>query len=91
MQLYKFSCHFHRFCDMSFWISFCSRSSNGLGGISLALYLTEKLINKVDMYFTMPTHFRNSITCLRDECLEVGYGKGAIRKMMELGADMNNS
>lgn len=103
--------------------AFCSRSSDDLDGLSLALYLTEKLISRVDvddddelgyvtdifhnalqsdpkyrvldvcqkagLDFVMPIHFGGSISCLRDECLGVGYGTGAIRKLMDMGVDMN--
>ncbi len=104
--------------------AFCSRSDEDLDGRSLALYLTEKLIGRVDMDdddelgyvtdilhnalmsdpdyrvldvcqkagldFTMPIHFRGSIICLRDQCLGVGYGTGVIRKLKELGVDMDS-
>lgn len=108
-----------RITSNAFW----TRSADDLDGISLALYLTEKLINQVDvdddddlgyvteifhnaltcdpklrvldicqkagLDFTMPIHFRSSITCLRDECLKPGYGIEVIRKMISLGVDMN--
>lgn len=104
--------------------AFCTRSEDDLDGISLAIYLTEKLIAQVDvddddeigyvteifhnalqsdpnyqvldacqkagLDFTMPMHFRGSITCLRDECLGVGYGVGVIRRLLEMGVDMDS-
>ncbi len=94
-------------------------------GITLALYLTEKLIRQIDpddddelgyitgilhnalvsdksyrvldvcqkegLDFTAPIHFHGSVTCLRDECLGISYGTGAIRRMLTLGVDMDTS
>lgn len=94
-------------------------------GITLALYLTEKLIRQVDpddddelgyitgilhnalvsdksyrvldtcrragLDFTAPIHFHGSVTCLRDECLGVGYGTGVIHRLLELGVDMDTA
>ncbi|WWR16706.1 ankyrin repeat domain-containing protein [Lachnospiraceae bacterium JLR.KK008] len=104
--------------------AFCNHSHDDLDGISLALFLTEKLIAQVDMDdddelgyvtdifhnallsdpgfrvldachnagldFTMPIHFGGSITCLRDECLGTCYGANVIRKMIDLGVDMDS-
>ena len=39
----------------------------------------------------VPIHFRGSITCLRDECLHVTYGIGAIHKMIQLGVNMDEA
>lgn len=103
--------------------AFCSRSSDDFDGLSFALYLTEKLIAKVDvddddelgyvtnifhnalqsdpkyrvldacqkagLDFTMPIHFGGRVSCLRDQCLNVTYGTGVIRKLMDMGVDMN--
>lgn len=104
--------------------AFCTRSDQDQDGISLALYLTEKLISRIDaddddelgyvtdilhnalradkkfhvldtcrkagLDFTMPIHFQGSITCLRDNCLDVYYGADVIRKMADLGVDMDS-
>lgn len=105
--------------------AFCRVSDDERDGITLALYLTEKLIQQVDMDdddelgyvenimhnalisdrkyqvldicrkagldFTIPIHFHGSVSCLRDECLGVGYGTGAIRKLVELGVDIDEA
>lgn len=102
--------------------AFAHISDDEQDGVSLAIYLTEKLIEQVDMDdddelgyltdilhnalisdrecraldafqragldFTMPIHFQGSITCLRDECLRKYFGAGIIRKMIDLGVDM---
>lgn len=39
--------------------------------------------------FIAPIHHHGDITCLRDECLEDGIG--AMKKMMELGVDMDEA
>ena len=104
--------------------AFSTRSSQDLDGISLALYLTEKLISQVDaddddelgyvtnlfhnalhsdknfrvldacrkagLDFTMPIHFHGSILCLRDTCLEITRDVNVIRKLMDLGVDMDS-
>lgn len=44
---------------------------------------------KAGLDFTMPIHMGGSISCLRDECLGVSYGVGVIRKLMDMGVDMN--
>ena len=44
---------------------------------------------KAGLDFTMPIHMGGSISCLRDECLGVSYGVGIIRKLMDMGVDMN--
>lgn len=103
--------------------AFCTPSRDDMDGISLALYLTERLIAGVDpddddevgyvmgifhnalmsdpqfrvldmcrnagLEFTVPVHFHGSITCLRDECLGVGYGTAVIRKLLDMGVDMD--
>lgn len=94
-------------------------------GITLALYLTKKLIKMVDaddddemryivnifhnaliadkkcmvldacreagLDFTAPIHSGGSATCLRDQCLNIGSGVRAIRKLIELGVDMDRA
>ncbi len=104
--------------------AFSTRSSQDLDGISLALYLTEKLISQVDaddddelgyvtnlfhnalhsdknfrvldacrkagLDFTMPIHFHGSVLCLRDTCLEITRDVNVIRKLMDLGVDMDS-
>ena len=103
--------------------AFCRCFDDDQDGVSLALYLTEKLIGQVDMDdddelgyvteifhnalisdkdfrvldacqkagldFTMPLHFQGSIICLRDECLDIRYEPDMIRKLTELGVDMD--
>ncbi len=104
--------------------AFSTRSPQDLDGISLALYLTEKLISQVDaddddelgyvtnlfhnalhsdknfrvldacrkagLDFTMPIHFHGSILCLRDTCLEMTRDVNVIRKLMDLGVNMDS-
>lgn len=104
--------------------AFSTRSDEDQDSISLALYLTEKLIGQVDMDdddelgyvtdilysalradkkyrvldvchragidFTMPIHFAGSITCLRDECLTLACDTDVIRKMADMGVDMDS-
>lgn len=94
-------------------------------GLSLALYLTEKLIRQVDpddedelgevagilhnalisdeeanvldacrdtgIDFTMPVLYEGEMLCLRDECLRACYGIGALRRLAELGVDMDKA
>ena len=60
---------------------------NALGADSKFRVLDTFL--KAGLDFTMPIHFRNSITCLRDKCLTIRYGADVIRKMAELGVDMD--
>ena len=41
--------------------------------------------------FTMPIHYHGDILCLRDKCLNACYGIGVIRKLIELGVDMDKA
>lgn len=41
--------------------------------------------------FTIPIHYHGDILCLRDECLRTCYGIGVIRKLIELGVDMDRA
>lgn len=41
--------------------------------------------------FTMLLHYHGSRICLRDECLHPAYGIGAVRKLVELGVDMDKA
>lgn len=97
--------------------------SDDRDGMSLALYMTEKLVKQIDVDdddelsclkdvlhralrlggsysildacmdagydFTAPIHQYSEISCLRDECLS--EGAGVIKKLMELGVDVNEA
>ena len=39
--------------------------------------------------FTLPIHYHGDVFCLRDKCLRAAYGIGVIRKLAELGVDMD--
>lgn len=41
--------------------------------------------------FTMPVYYCGDVICLRDECLHVTYGLTPIKKLAELGVDMDNA
>lgn len=41
--------------------------------------------------FTMPFYYQGDRCCLRDECLWSGIGINAIRKLMDLGVDMDSA
>ncbi len=41
--------------------------------------------------FTIPIHCHGDILCLRDECIRTGYGIGVVRKLIELGVDMDKA
>lgn len=47
--------------------------------------------NKAGLDFLMPIHFHGSTTCIRDTCLTINAGIGAIQKMLELGVDMEQA
>lgn len=104
---------------------FANVSSENKDSLSLALYMTQKLIRQLDpddedeigeitgilhnalisdenafvldackeagIDFTMAMYHHGDILCLRDECLNVGRGMGVIRKLMELGVDMEKA
>lgn len=97
--------------------------SDNRDGMSLALYMTEKLVKQIDtdddeelcclkdvlhraLYYdrsyhildacmdagfdlTAPVHRYGEVSCLRDECLSEGVG--VIKKLMELGVDMEKA
>lgn len=98
-------------------------NSDNMDGLSIAIYMTDKMIRQIDpddddeigevrdilhnalisdkdanvldackragIDFTMPFHYEGEVFCLRDECLHSSYGMGAIRKLQELGVDMD--
>ncbi len=98
---------------------------NDKDALSIAIYMTRKLIDQVDpddddefgevldilhsalnsdrnatvlevckeegMEFTMPIHYKGKILCLRDECLHASYGMGVLKKLVELGVDMEKA
>lgn len=102
---------------------FCDVNDDDMDGLSIALYMTKKLIREIDpddddelgeitnilhnalvsdeeahvldacgeagIDFTAPIHYQGELLCLRDQCLS--YGMGAVRKMMELGVDMDKA
>lgn len=104
---------------------FADVQRDNMDGLSIALYMTEKLIRQVDpddddelgqitdilhnalvsdekahvldtcgeagIDFTMPIHYRGQVFCLRDKCLQPGYGIGVIRKLKELDVDMDQA
>ena len=41
--------------------------------------------------FTMPVHYHGRLLCLRDECLHPAYGTGVVRKLAELGVDLETA
>lgn len=41
--------------------------------------------------FTIPIHYHGEVLCLRDKCLRSSYGIGVIRKLIELGVDMDKA
>lgn len=41
--------------------------------------------------FTMPVRCYGGTTCLRDKCLDAGYGTGVLKKLAELGVDMEQA
>lgn len=94
-------------------------------GMSLALYLADKLVSRADLdddddlgevtgilhnalvsdeeasllevfrdtadILTTPIHYHGQRLCLRDECLRPCYGMGTIRKLVDLGVDMDRA
>lgn len=94
-------------------------------GMSLALYLANKLVSQADLdddddlgevtgilhnalvsdeeasllevfrdtadILTTPIHYHGQRLCLRDECLRPCYGMGTIRKLADLGVDMDRA
>lgn len=104
---------------------FCDVSQDNKDALSIALYMTNKLIRQIDpddddelgeveeilhnalmsddkahvldtcreagIDFTMPIHYNGEAFCLRDQCLCSGYGLGTIRKLVELGVDMDRA
>ncbi len=44
---------------------------------------------KID--FTMPVYYRGEMFCLRDECLRAAYGITVLKKLLEMGVDMNGA
>jgi len=50
-----------------------------------------ELCKKAGIDFTAPIHSGGTVTCLRDKCLSSGYGVAAIKKLMELGVDMDEA
>lgn len=104
---------------------FCDSSSSGKDNLSIALYMTQKLISQIDpddddelgeltyilnnalitdseahvldlfkdarLDFTIPIHYHGDLLCLRDECLHSSYGVGVVRKLTELGVDMDKA
>lgn len=100
-------------------------SSDNKDSLSLALYMTGKLIKQLDpddedelgeitgilhnalvsdpeahvldacreagIDFTASLHYHGEILCLRDECLRIGRGMGIIRKLAELGVDLERA
>ena len=52
--------------------------------------LLEVFRDKPDV-LTMPIHYHGQRQCLRDECLRLCYGTGAIRKLLDLGVDMDRA
>lgn len=49
------------------------------------------LFKDAGLDFTVPLHYLGDILCLRDECLRCGYGIGVVRKLAELGVDMDQA
>lgn len=49
------------------------------------------LLAKAGMDLTAPIHRGGSVECIRDHCLGGNYGVKAIRKLMELGVDMEEA
>lgn len=41
--------------------------------------------------FTIPVHYHGERLCLRDVCLRPAYGPGVIRKLAELGVDLDSA
>lgn len=48
-----------------------------------------EVCKKAEIDFTLPIHYHGDIFCLRDKCLHAAYGMGVIRKLVQLGVDMN--
>ncbi len=105
--------------------TFCDVRRDDKDALSIALYMTNKLIRQIDpddddelgeveeilhnalmsddkarvldickeagIDFTMPLHYRGEAFCLRDKCIRSSYGLGVMRKLMELGVDMNKA
>lgn len=99
--------------------------SDDRDSLSLALYMTAKLIRHLDpddddevgevssilhnalvsdsqarvldacldagVDLTKPLYYRHSAICLRDECLRIYYGISIIRKLAQLGVDMESA
>jgi len=41
--------------------------------------------------FTLPIHHHGELLCLRDKCLHPSFGMGTLRKLAELGVDMDSA
>lgn len=105
--------------------AFCDVNEENKDGLSLALYLTAKMIRQIDsddedevgevasllhnalsadsgvrvleacrqagLDFTMPLSYQGDSMCLRDECLRTCVGMPVIRKLAEIGVDMEKA
>lgn len=105
--------------------AFARVSESTRDNLSLALYLTKKLINEVDeddddemnkivrimnnalmsdeecnvlsickkagINFTQPICSSGVVTCLRDECVAGNYGINVIKKLIDMGIDMDEA
>ncbi len=105
--------------------AYCKVSDENRDALSLALYLTAKMISRMDpddedevgeisellhnaliadkeghlldvcremkIDFTMPIYYKGEMFCLRDECLHSAYGITVLKKLMEMGVDMNRA
>lgn len=103
--------------------AYCDISDDNRDALSMALYLTAKMITRMDpddedevgeisellhngliadkeghlldvcremkIDFTMPVYYMGDMFCLRDECLHSAYGITVLKKLLEMGVDMN--
>ena len=49
------------------------------------------LCKEAGISFTQPMYFDGNVICLRDKCLEVRYMIGVLKKLLELGIDMDKA
>jgi ankyrin repeat protein len=50
-----------------------------------------EIIKDTGFDFTLPIHYHGERLCLRDECLKPSYGIGTVKKLIELGVDMDTA
>lgn len=103
--------------------AYCDISDDNRDALSMALYLTAKMITRMDpddedevgeitellhnaliadkeghlldvckemkIDFMMPIYYNGEMLCFRDECLHSAYGTAVLKKLLDMGVDMD--